>query len=131
LQRARGARRHDDARGIDVDALDAVMRSDGLAQGAQTDRRRVVRMSRAQRRLAGRDDGCGGREVRLADFQMDDGASGGLEFARPRQQRHDMEGLDVRHAPRRRQFRFGHSRRAPISMRSVRRSRLSGMQPTQ
>jgi hypothetical protein len=40
------------------------------------------------------DDRFGGREVRLADFQVNHVVAGGLQLIGPRQQRHHMERFD-------------------------------------
>ena len=98
-QGSRGTGRYHDPCGVDRGLPASGIKSgDGFAQGRQTECAGVVRVSGAQRRDPGRDDGFGRGEVRLADFKMDDVASDGFQRLRPRQDVHHMERCDAVHA---------------------------------
>ena len=97
-QSARGARCDDDALGGDVGAKAVVIETgDGFAQRAEAECRRVMHVA-AGEEVAGRfDDGGRRREVRLADLQVDDVASGGRQLVGALEDFHHVEGLDVGH----------------------------------
>jgi len=94
-QCTRAARGDQDTFRVDRHAIPlAIEAGDCLAQGRQAPCGGVTGMSGSQRGLAGLDDGCGGGEVRLADFQVDHVVAGRLQLVGPCQQRHDVKGFD-------------------------------------
>ncbi len=76
----------------------AVELRDGKAQLREAQGRRVEHRLRVERALRRLDDRARGREVGLADLEVDHVAALGLDLAREGLDLHHLEGLDVRHA---------------------------------
>ena len=117
-----GARAHQHALGVDRDAARArQLGGRGLAQLGQPGARAVVRLARAHRRAAGLDDVRRGREVRLADLEVDDVAPRALQRPRPRQHRERGLRPELSDPARQRRSR-PHARRARLSPAARRRA---------